>query len=258
MSWVSEVLFGVAKWMPIDLHVHTGLSPCAEQEMSPWNIVRMAQLEKLALIAITDHNTVANAGTVMQVGAELGLSVLAGMEVQTREEVHLLAIFPTLDLALAFEKFVWEYLPDIPNRPEVFGEQILYDSEDKQIGSIEKLLMQSVLLGVEEVGEAIAAHEGLVIASHINRRAYSLIGQLGFVPPDLSLDAVEIDRSFTYERFTNEYEQLRQYPVLCNSDAHQLTDLVGSFQSVVLMERPSFAALKSLLASRDHLRIRVG
>lgn len=248
----------MARWTSVDLHVHTGLSPCAHKEMSPWNIVRMAQLEDLGLIAITDHNTVANAGIVMQVGAMLGLPVLPGMEVQTQEEVHLLAIFPELDAALVFEEFVWQYLPDIPNRPEVFGEQILYDGKDERVGQVQRLLLQSVELGIEEVGKAIIACEGLIIASHINRRGYSLIGQLGFVPPGLRLDGVEIDRSFPQEKFINEYSYLGEYPVLRNSDAHQLTDLVGGFQSELFMEKPDFALLKELLRSGDRQRMRLG
>jgi PHP family Zn ribbon phosphoesterase len=181
------VLSAVPKWMCIDLHVHTGASPCATKDMSPWNIVRMAQLENLSLIAITDHNTAANVATVMQVGDELGLVVLPGIEVQTREEVHLLAIFPTLEAVLAFEQFILQHLPNIANHPKVFGEQIIYDACDRQIGSIERLLLQSVMLGVEEVGEAITDYTGLTIAAHINRRSYSLIGQLGFVPGHFSV-----------------------------------------------------------------------
>ena len=249
------MLSAVPKWMCIDLHVHTGASPCATKDMSPWNIVRMAQLENLSLIAITDHNTAANVATVMQVGDELGLVVLPGIEVQTREEVHLLAIFPTLEAVLAFEQFILQHLPNIANHPKVFGEQIIYDACDRQIGSIERLLLQSVMLGVEEVGEAITDYTGLTIAAHINRRSYSLIGQLGFVPEALELDALEIDKSYSYEGFIDEFESLRDYPVLRNSDAHQLTDLVGN-HSMVLLEEPSFMALKKLLLSGDLHRIR--
>ena len=243
--------------MLIDLHIHTGGSPCASKEMSPWNIVRMAQLEGLSLIAITDHNTAANVEAVMQVGAKLGLPVLPGMEVQTREEIHLLAIFPCLEAVLAFENLILEHLPDVKNQPQIFGEQILYDSADRQRGSIERLLLQSVALGVEEVGKAIDAHGGLTIAAHINRRAYSLIGQLGFVPETLKLDAMEIDRFYPYERFLDEYESLDQYPVLRNSDAHQLTDLVDSHSSAVLIQEPSFLALRELLLFGDVGRIRL-
>jgi len=242
--------------MYIDLHIHTGASPCAAKDMSPWNIVRMAQLENLSLIAITDHNTVANVATVMQVGDELGLTVLPGMEVQTREEAHLIAIFPTLDAALAFEQLILRHLPKIANRPKVFGEQVIYDIADRKVGSIERLLLQSVMLGVEEVGEAIAEYSGLTIAAHVNRRSYSLIGQLGFVPETLQLHAVEIDSSCSWERFVSEFECLRHYPVLRNSDAHRLTDLVGDHHSAVLLEEPSFLALRKLLLSGDLHRIR--
>lgn len=240
----------------MDLHIHTGASPCAAKDMTPWNIVRMAQLEGLSLIAITDHNTAANAGAVMEVGEKLGLAVLPGIEVQTREEVHLIAIFPTLEATLAFEEFIWRHLPDIRNRPEVFGQQILYDGEDRQIGSIERLLLQSVTLRVEEVGAAIIAHEGLTIAAHINRRSFGLIGQLGLVPGGLHLDAVELDRSFPYKRFAAEYASLVDYPVLHSSDAHRLTDLVNGRRSAVLMREISFTALRGLLESRDLQRIR--
>lgn len=243
--------------MCIDLHIHTGASPCGAKEMSPWSIVRMAQLEGLSLIAITDHNTAANVGAVMQVGDQLGLPVLPGMEVQTREEVHLLGIFPSLEAVLAFEQLIWQHLPKVANQPQIFGEQIVYDSADRQKGSIERLLLQSVTLGVEEVGKAITAHGGVTIAAHVNRRSYGLLGQLGFVPETLKLDAVEIDRYFSYERFMDEHQSLGRYPVLRNSDAHQLIDLVDSHSSVVLIEEPSFLALRELLLSGDVGRIRL-
>lgn len=247
----------MSRWVRIDLHVHTGLSPCADKDMTPWNIVRMAQLEGIHLLAITDHNCTLNAGAVIEVGTELGLVVLPGMEVQTKEEVHLIAIFPTFDAALAFQDSMWEHLPDLPNRPEIFGEQILYDSEDRPSGFVERLLMQSVKLGIEEVGEAIVAHSGLTIAAHINRRSYSLIGQLGLIPPGLELDAVEIDKSFALSKFREGYGFLNQYPMLRNSDAHQLVDLVGNYQSEVLIEEVSFAAVKEVLRIGDSRRIRL-
>ena len=245
----------MADWMQVDLHIHTAVSPCAHEEMTPWNIVRMAQLEGLELIAITDHNTIANAWAVIEVGVELGLAVLPGVEVQTREEVHLLGIFPTLEQASAFQDFIWSYLPDKPNHPEILGEQILYDNSDRPVGTVERLLLQSVLLGVEEVGAAIAAHGGLTIAAHINRRSYSLISQLAMVPDGLKLDAVEIDRSLSYQGFMKEYEELFRYPILCNSDAHSLTDLVGNYRPWLLLDEASFAALKELLASDIRSRI---
>jgi len=246
----------MADWMQVDLHIHTALSPCADEEMTPWNIVRMAQLEGLKVIAVTDHNTIANAWAVIEVGKKLGLTVLPGMEVQTREEVHLWGIFPTLTQASAFQEVIWSHLPDKPNHPEIFGEQILYDSSDRPIGTVERLLLQSVLLGVEEVGAAIAAHGGLTIAAHVNRRSYSLISQLAMVPEGLRLDAVEIDRSLSYQRFIEKYGELSCYPILCSSDAHRLTDLVGSYRPWLLLDEASFAALKELLLSDDCSRIR--
>ena len=252
------MLSEVAKWLSIDLHIHTGASPCANLEMSPWNIVRMAQLENLDLIAITDHNTAANADAVMKIGRKLGLTVLAGMEVQTQEEVHLLAVFPELDAALAFEEFIWGHLPDVPNRPEFFGEQALYNMEDCIVGKIERLLLQSVALGVEDVGNSIIGFGGLVIAAHINRRAYSLISQLGFVPRGLLLHAVEVDRHYSYAKFNDEYRFLREYPVLQNSDAHELSHLVNGPKCRAYMGAPCFTDLKELLLAKDLKRIRIG
>ena len=247
----------VGKWLPIDIHIHTGLSPCAEDDMSPWNIVRMALLEGLHLIAITDHNTVANCGAVISVGGKLGLTVLPGMEVQTQEEVHLIAIFPTLEAAIAFENFIWQYLPPLSNQASIFGNQILYNEKDEQIGLMDRLLLQSVEMGIEDVGKAIMEFEGLIVASHVNRRAYSLIGQLGFVPPALPLDAVEIDSAFPLEQFHKEYGQLQEYPVLRNSDAHRLYDLVGWSRSELFLEAPDFQGIREVLRSKDLKRIRI-
>ena len=163
MNWACGGLFGMADWVQVDLHIHTAASPCAEAEMTPWNIVRMAQLEDLALIAVTDHNTIANAGAVMEVGERLGLAVLPGWRSKPGRRFTSWVFSRAWSRLQLFQGLIWSRLPDQPNHPKIFGEQILYDSNDTPIGTIERLLLQSVPLGIEEAGAAIAAHGGLTI-----------------------------------------------------------------------------------------------
>lgn len=244
----------MANQIRVDLHIHSAVSPCAADDMTPANIVRMAQLEGLGLIAITDHNTVANAGAVMEAGECFGLPVLPGMEVQTREEVHLVAIFPTLAAAEKCEKNLWEFLPPVRNQPRVFGRQLVYDSQDRVQFELNRLLLQSVTLGVEEVGRLIKNYGGLVIAAHVDRRSYSLIGQLGFIPDGLALDGVEISRACSRERLQTELAFLSEYSVVRDSDAHRLEDLVGAGQSIFCIAKPSFEEVGRALANRRCIR----
>ena len=241
-----------------DLHIHSCLSPCADEDMTPGTIAGVGKLNGLDILALTDHNSSLNVPAALAAGKAYGVEVIPGMEITTREEVHLLGIFPTLEQASAFQELIWNRLPDVPNHPEVFGEQILYDSSDRPIGTVKRLLLQSVMLGVEEVGTAIKVCGGLTIAAHVNRRSYSLIGQLAVVPEGLKLDAVEIDRSLSYRGFLEKFQELGCYPVLCSSDAHRLTDLVGSHRPRLFLDEASFAALEELLHSDDRSRIQFG
>ncbi|MEJ2067892.1 MAG: PHP domain-containing protein, partial [Deltaproteobacteria bacterium] len=196
-----------------DLHVHTCLSPCADEEMSPGNIVHTAREASIDIIAVTDHNSGKNARAVMEAAADLPLAVIAGMEVQSREEVHLLCLFGSVEILEEWDAFIYEHLPDVRNDPEVFGYQPIVDKEGYILRFEEKLLINSLDLSLEEVVKDVAERDGICIPAHVDREAFSIIGQLGYIPPDLPIAAVEIigdQRDMVPE----------QYAVVAASDAH--------------------------------------
>ena len=214
-----------------DLHVHTCLSPCADEEMSPRNIVRTALETSVDIIAVTDHNSGKNARALMEAAIDLPLTVIGGMEVQSREEVHLLSLFGSVEILEEWDTFIYEHLPDVRNDPEVFGYQPIVDKEGYIVRFEEKLLINSLDLSLEEVIKGVANRNGICIPAHVDREAFSIIGQLGYIPPDLPLAAVEItgaQRDMVPER----------YEVVTASDAHFLRE-VGTKRTLFLLEAPT-------------------
>ena len=175
-----------------DLHVHTVLSPCAEVEMIPPLIVQKALELNINLIAITDHNATGNISAVMEAAQGTDLTVLPGMELQTREEVHLLCLFETLEQAKTWQKVVDSILPKRTNNPDFFGEQFIVDASGDFIRREERLLIVSAEIGLDEAAEQVHALGGFAIPAHVDRKAFSLIANLGFVPP--GFEALEISR----------------------------------------------------------------
>ena len=211
-----------------DLHVHTCLSPCADEEMSPKNIVRTAVEGKLDIIAVADHNSGKNARAVMEAATGLPLTVIAGMEVQSREEVHLLSFFGSVESLIEWDSFIYEYLPDVRNDPEVFGYQPIVDKEGYVLRFEEKLLINSLDLSLEEVVQGIKDREGLCIPAHVDRASFSIIGQLGYIPPGLPIAAVEVKGG----------EGPEGYEVVTASDAHFLRE-IGQKRTHLLLEAPT-------------------
>jgi 3',5'-nucleoside bisphosphate phosphatase len=176
-----------------DLHIHSCLSPCGDLDMSPRRIVKRCREIGLDIIALCDHNSAENAAPAVRLGKNLGVQVLPGMEINSREEVHTLAIFDTVDQALAMQERIYGALNGT-NRPEVFGDQVRANEFDEVEGFNDRLLIGAVDLGLKEIISNIHKLGGLSIASHIDRPSYSLLSQLGFVPPGVDLDAVEVSR----------------------------------------------------------------
>jgi hypothetical protein len=175
----------------MDLHIHTCLSPCAQPEMLPAAIVQQAKSRGLDCIGICDHNSAENVLAVRKAGAKQGVQVLRGMEICSSEEVHILGFFDDDESLLKMQEIVYENLPG-QNDVEYFGEQLIVDEEDKVIGSTGKLLIGSTGLGVNDIVGLIGDLGGIAIASHVDRDSFSIIGQLGFIPGELTLDGVEV------------------------------------------------------------------
>jgi len=205
-----------------DLHIHTCLSPCADLEMSPKNIIKRAKEENLEIIAICDHNSLENSEPIINLGKKEKILVIPGMEITTKEEVHLLAFFQSLDKAKEFQRIIYDNLPDLEDE-KFIEEQPIVDEEEYVLGFCKKALFSAVNLKIEEIVEKIHYFGGISVASHIDREAFSIIGQLGFIPENLKLDGVEF--AFYYKE---EYK-FYNLPLIRSSDAHFLNEIGQRF-----------------------------
>ena len=211
-----------------DLHVHTVLSPCAEVEMIPPLIVQQALEQKIDLIAITDHNASANVEAVQKAAGGTGLTVLPGMEVQSREDVHLLTIFETLDALVAWQKEVDAALPEKQNNSALFGEQFVVDETGEFIRNEPRLLLTSTHFSIDEIFERINALGGLVIPAHVERTSYGLLPTLGLISEQWNVSALEISRRTTPEKVRETFPALRKYPLIQSGDVHRLDEFLGT------------------------------
>jgi PHP family Zn ribbon phosphoesterase len=212
-----------------DLHVHTCLSPCSGLDMSPREVVNAALQKGLDLIGVCDHNSAENVQAVKKAGARNGLMVLGGMEVASSEEAHILVFFDEDDDLAAFQEYVYGHLTG-RNDEHSFGQQVIADEEDGVTGFCDRLLIAATSLPAEAVvARARAANGGsLVIAAHVDRESFSILGQLGFIPPSLDLDAVEVSR-MTATEARERYPDCRKFPVVAGSDAHHPDDIGKRF-----------------------------
>ena len=228
-----------------DLHIHTCLSPCAELEMSPRGIVNEAVNKGIDMIAVCDHNSAENVAAVMEASRQTSLTVLPGMEITSREEVHVLGIFNTPDEAIRMQELVYEHLEG-ENDAETFGMQVVVEANGTVAGFCNKLLIGATDLSLEHVVRAIHTHDGLAVAAHIDREGFGILGQLGFIPPDLPLDALEVSAKMSLKDATTAFAEYGGYPFVRSSDAHNL-DAIGSGTTPFLLEAAAFDELKMAL-----------
>lgn len=211
-----------------DFHIHSALSPCGDEDMTPNNIVGMAYIAGLDVIAVSDHNTVGNVRAAMKVGEELGIKVLAGMEVETAEEVHVLTLFPDIESAEKVAQVVFESLPTIDNKPEIFGRQLYLNEKDEIVGEEQKLLISPTSLSIEKVFELVKEAGGLAVPAHIDRHSYSVLTNLGFIPEELEATWVEMSNTVADPRdFLESRKDLEGFCIMQNSDAHYLKDIAS-------------------------------
>jgi PHP family Zn ribbon phosphoesterase len=228
-----------------ELHVHTVLSPCAEVEMIPPLIVQEALERGIKLIAITDHNASSNVAAVQKAAASAGLTVLPGMEVQTREEVHVLCLFDTLAQISSWQAVVDKSLPAKENNPDYFGEQFIVDETGEFISRENRLLLNSVDLSFERVFELVNLLGGLAIPAHVDRTAFGLFANLGLVPADVPVEALEISRNVPAGEAVQRFPQLKGYPILLGGDAHRLDEFLGANE--FCLAAPSVAEIRLAL-----------
>jgi 3',5'-nucleoside bisphosphate phosphatase len=223
--------------------------------MIPPLIVEEALERGIQLIAITDHNASANVAAVQQAASQTGLVVLPAMELQTREEVHVLCLFDTLDQLSAMQAWVDHHLPAIPNNPDYFGEQFIVDASGDFIAREERLLLNSVDVSLRQAWQQVDHLGGLFIPAHINRTAFGLIGVLGLVPDDLPVEALEISRHMRPEETIRKFPQIKGYPLIQNGDVHFLADYLGA--TTFTLEAPTVAELRLALSSLEERSFRI-
>ena len=206
-----------------DLHIHTCLSPCGSLEMSPSEIVRRSLAKGLDAIAITDHNTTLQCPEIQSLGERFGLRVFAGVEVTTREEAHCLVYFPTDESRKRFQRYLEEHLPPIPNDPERFGDQVWVNAENEILGEV----------------------------PHVERPSFSLISQLGFIDPCLSLDAIEYNNQQRYSKLLSIHGYLKEQTQYSASDAHY-PEQIGTQPSIWQTEELTFNGLRKAFDQKDN------
>ncbi len=243
-----------------DLHIHTCLSPCADEEMSPQRIIKQAKMSKLDILGICDHNSAENVTAMKKVGQREKIKVFGGIETSSEEEVHILALFDGESELFELQAIIYEKLSGF-NDEGVFGKQMVVNEDDEVIGFNNKLLIGATSLSLKTIVKTICSLGGLAIASHIDRESFSIIGQLGYIPEGLVLDALELSAGYEgslsrQRRGTADYEQYG-FPLLSFSDAHFLEDIGKSF-SIFLMEEASIGEIKKALSGKDGRRIMFG
>lgn len=227
-----------------DLHIHTCLSPCGEEEMKATKIIEKAKEKGLDFIGISDHNSAENVEGVKKAAKRSGIKVLGGIEITSSEEVHILGFFEDETALLKMQKIVYENLEG-ENRSELFGEQLIINENDEIIGINNKLLIGATKLTLLEIVDKICQFNGLAIASHIDRPGFSIIGQLGFIPENLRLDAVEISSKSNIQNF-----KISNLGVVCFSDAHRLED-IGRNSTTFLVKELTIPEIKKALKNLE-------
>jgi predicted metal-dependent phosphoesterase TrpH len=218
--------------------------------MTPLKIVREAREKRLALIAITDHNSAENVSATMAAARNTGLSVIPGLEITTLEEVHVVGLFQDPQEALSMQALVYDKLQAGVNDEDLFGMQVVANEHDEVERINRRLLIGATALGLNEAVAAIHERGGLAVAAHIDRESFSIVSQLGFIPEDLGLDAVEISSRLTLGEARARYGEYARFPFIASSDAHEL-EQIGSNPTHFRIAQANMAELKMALTGRE-------
>lgn len=230
-----------------DLHMHSCLSPCGADDMTPNNLVNMAALAGLQVIAVADHNTTRNVPAAVKVGEQAGVLVVPAMELTTKEDIHVLCLLPDEAQAEALRQYVYEKLPQRKNRPKAFGNQYVMDENDEIIEEEPQLLSFGADIGIYEVRELLERYGGLAVPAHIDRASYSLIGVMGLVDTEMGFQVYESTIDCDRQALMDKYRFHGGF--ISNSDAHDLTairDAERTLEVEELTAKAVIAAVKRL------------
>lgn len=224
-----------------DLHIHTCLSPCGELDMTPKRIIDKAVDRKLDIIAIADHNSAENLAVAIEIALKRGITLLPSIEITSSEEVHVLAIFQTLDMAEEMQEMIYKNLSGGINNERLFGLQVVVNEDDEVLRFNRKLLIGATNITLKTLVDKIHAIGGMAIASHADRH-FGVISQLGFIPEDIRFDGIESANP--------DFKTEPDIPRITSSDAHCLDD-IGKMTTALLLEEPSFREIAMALRQID-------
>jgi predicted metal-dependent phosphoesterase TrpH len=235
-----------------DLHIHTCLSPCAELDMTPRRIIAAAVEKGLDIIAISDHNSVENAGIAVRLGKENRIAVLPAMEITSREEAHIIGLFGSVEKAVEMQEIVYRDIPEGFVDSRMHGFQLAVNEKDEILKFSKRIFWGATSLSVKEVVDTVHALGGLAVASHIDREIFSVASQLGFIPRDIDFDAFEISRPAERDKIEPMFAGYGHVPRITSSDAHHLPD-IGRKTTAFFLEEPSLEEIA--LAFKGERRI---
>lgn len=230
-----------------DLHIHSCLSPCGDDDMTPANIAGMAALKGLSAIALTDHNSCRNCPALMAAASRLGVLAVPGMEINTSEEVHAVCLFPTLEAALDFDAYVYGKLMKFPNNEAVFGKQQIYDDQDQVRATEPSLLINAANISFDGLWELVRSYGGVMFPAHLDKSANSLISNLGFIPPDSKFKTVEVKDLKKLHQLKRDNPYLEDCRIISNSDAHYLEDISEPRLTLEVEEKTVTGVINALL-----------
>lgn len=226
-----------------DLHIHSCLSPCADNDMTPNNIVGMGVLNGLNIMALTDHNSSKNCPAFFKAAKRQGIIPICGMELTTAEDIHIVCLFPTLDAAVRFDEYVDGHRMKIKNKPAIFGDQFVTDEYDEIIANEEFLLINATDITIEQVPHLVENFGGICYPAHIDREANGIIAALGTFPPDSGFSMAELADAQNTERYRNEYSEVADKKIIISSDAHYLWNIKEKHEYFELDDEPYSTAL---------------
>ena len=208
-----------------DFHIHSCLSPCADNDMTPNNIAAVATLAGVNVMALTDHNTSKNCPAFFQAAKRNGIIPIAGMELITAEDIHVVCLFEKLEEAMEFDSFVDKNRIRIKNKTEIFGEQLIMDGEDNVIGNDDYLLSNATLITIDDVKKTVESFNGVAYPAHVDREANGIIATLGTFPEESGFLCAEFYDDKKIDEYLKKYQTLEKKKLLLSSDAHYIWDI---------------------------------
>lgn len=234
-----------------DFHIHSCLSPCGDDDMTPGNITGMALIKGLQAIALTDHNTARNCPAASKHAKEYGITFIPGMELTTQEEFHVVCLFPEIDAALDFDRYVYGRLLQINNKPEIFGEQYIMDENDEVAGVEKTLLISATDIGFDEVQPLVEARGGIIIPAHVDKSSTSIISNLGFIPESAEFTCAEFKNIERISEYEEKYPYFRKCRKITNSDAHYLENINEAVNCIHAEENTPESIINALRTPRS-------